>query len=149
MIKKLTSVLASLTLAVGALVVAPAPQANAVGCWGDYCSGTDPSTTGCAADAFTVTAYQTGTYRMEVRWSPTCKTNWTRLTVYPHPWQWGATYGLKAVQDTGYLKQTTAYDRDYATGIQTYWTPQIYSPVKKVRGELWIGNSKLSQTGWA
>src|SRR3569833_2203729 len=62
----------------------PAATASAaVGCYGDYCSGQDPQVTGCAADSQTVAFDDLSGARIEVRWSPTCKTNWARWQQYP------------------------------------------------------------------
>ena len=73
---------AVLALAV-ALAVAPVLPALAVSCYGDYCSGKDPQNSGCSADAYTVASAGVlgsgGSSVVELRWSPTCKTNWTRV----------------------------------------------------------------------
>ena len=51
-----------------------------VTCSGDGCDGLNPETTGCAAGAYTVqTAVFSNSY-VELRYSPTCKTNWGRVT---------------------------------------------------------------------
>ncbi|GAA3146952.1 hypothetical protein GCM10020255_025260 [Rhodococcus baikonurensis] len=58
------------------------PSASAASCYGDYCSGVDPLSSGCANDAYTVaTGYvygSGGSAWVEIRWSPTCQTNWAR-----------------------------------------------------------------------
>lgn len=115
-------------------LVAAAP-ASAVSCYGDYCSGKDPMATGCANDAYTVTSVvQPGAGALEVRWSPTCKTNWARLTIYPQgrigTYVNGA--ALSAVQSTGYT-QTTWISAWFGNQTYTYWSPMIYSPVKCVK----------------
>ena len=54
-----------------------------VTCSGNGCNGLDPISTGCARDAITVTAtggvvsFSTGT--IQLRYSPTCGTNWGRV----------------------------------------------------------------------
>jgi Protein of unknown function (DUF2690) len=60
--------------------VASAHAANAqVTCSGNGCNGLDPEKTGCAADAFTVqTAVFSDSY-VQLRYSPTCGTNWGRV----------------------------------------------------------------------
>lgn len=67
----------------GALYVAPA--ASAATCYASTCSGNDPQTTGCSSDAYT--AYTTTAYNangapvtVELRYSPTCRAAWSRLT---------------------------------------------------------------------
>lgn len=111
----------------GLLVVSATP-AQAVGCYGDYCSGQDPQATGCANDAITVAASNQDTYSLQLRWSPTCQTNWARLVIYPAGmWHLTADATLSAVQNTGYTQWTTTYSEG------TYWTPMIYSPVHCVK----------------
>lgn len=58
----------------GDSVVRPA----AVGCPG--CHGQDPIATGCANDATTVLEGFFSWGHLELRWSPSCQTNWTRFT---------------------------------------------------------------------
>ncbi|TMF45805.1 MAG: DUF2690 domain-containing protein [Chloroflexi bacterium] len=54
-----------------------------VTCSGDGCNGLDPEQAGCAADAYTVkvsggkVSFRTG--YVELRYSPTCGTNWARV----------------------------------------------------------------------
>jgi hypothetical protein len=141
------AVAAVFSLVVGMGVTAPT-QAYAVSCYGDYCSGKDPEATGCAAGAVTISAHQAGYYRLEVRWSPTCKTNWTRLTMYASPWKWGMDGRIYARQDTGYTQSAPFSTRDYATSASTFWTPMIYSPVRRVRGQIVSGGLNV-YTGWA
>jgi len=51
-----------------------------VTCSGNGCNGLNPATTGCSADAYTVqTAVFSNSY-VELRYSPTCGTNWGRVT---------------------------------------------------------------------
>ncbi len=51
-----------------------------VTCSGDGCDGLDPVSAGCATGAYTVqTAVFSNSY-VELRYSPTCKTNWGRVT---------------------------------------------------------------------
>lgn len=121
-----------------ALVAFPQPAhaghvSSHVSCWGDWCSGQDPQATGCAADAYTVAhARIPGTWSyVELRWSPTCKTNWARV----HS-SWGTSYpwALRAVQrDTGYQQVGVVN----SSGSYS-WTRQIYSPRLCVYGA-WTG----------
>jgi len=116
---------AASVLAVSGMVVA-APAALAASCYGDYCSGQWPERTGCDVGAVTVSATNFTAGRLELRWSPTCKTNWARLQIYPG----GFAYTLSAVQDTGYTQKV---QWAASTGQGTYWTPMIYSPVRRVQ----------------
>ena len=60
------------------------PLVHHVTCFGNGCNGLDPIATGCASDAITVpvdggtVSFRTGT--IELRYSPTCGTNWGRVT---------------------------------------------------------------------
>jgi hypothetical protein len=128
--RKLTNTVAVLVLAVGffaGVSLTSAPIASAVTCYGDYCSGRDPNATGCGSDAYTVTAKNYAEASLQLRWSPTCKTNWARLVVYP-PGVRVFNYGsLWAIQDTGYNQSTnTPSVSGYSSA--TFWTPMIYSP---------------------
>ena len=50
-----------------------------VTCSGEGCDGQNPATAGCGADAYTVqTAVFSNSY-VELRYSPTCGTNWGRV----------------------------------------------------------------------
>lgn len=110
------------------LLVAPAAQA--VTCYGDYCSGRDPEATGCSADAYTVVSARIpGTYtHVELRWSPSCKTNWARTS-----WNANPQSALRAVQcPTGYTQGYSSTNGSY------YWSRMIYSPNYGVSAR-WIG----------
>jgi Protein of unknown function (DUF2690) len=130
----LVATVVAMSIVVGAGVVAPPAHAG-VGCWGDWCSGRDPQATGCSADAYTVAAVDVTGARLELRWSPTCKTNWARYIQYPRGWFMGnIPLELRAVQDTGYT-QRLSYGVN-GTGTGTTWTPMIYSPVHLVRAQM-------------
>lgn len=107
---------------------------GAVSCYGDYCSGQGPAATGCGADAITIAALQDdrGSGRLELRWSPTCKTNWARWQQYPTGWCLNCSpLDLLAVQDTGYTQSLVFSESDGGTptqGGEPDWTPMIYSP---------------------
>ncbi len=114
-------------------VTVPKAHAASVTCYGDYCSGQDPVATGCATDAVTFAWVDLSGARLDLRWSPTCKTEWARWQQYPGfsgdtPWQ------LSAIQDTGYTQSIT-YDINGPAAGTTTWTPMIYSPVHLVKAE--------------
>lgn len=125
-------------MAAGALTQsAPAAAASAmarldVGCYGDYCSGKDPESTGCSADAVTVayTPYRYGT--LDLRWSNTCKTNWARINS-------SYTGSLQARQSTGYTQGFSSSNASYS------WTKMIYSPTLCVRAQV-VSSSGTTQT---
>jgi hypothetical protein len=132
----LLPLVAAISLLVGAvttITLAAEQPASAATCWGDWCSGRDPQATGCANDAYTVAhARIPGTYtNIELRWSPSCKTEWARV-----PASWGKSYpsNLRAVQpSTGYSQiGVVASNGTYS------WTRQIYSPSRCVYAA-WVG----------
>jgi len=134
-LRRAVAVLAtSMAVTVGGIAVATPAHAS-VGCWGDWCSGRDPQATGCAADAYTVAWVDVTGARLELRWSPTCKTNWGRYQQYPRGWFMGnVPLELRAVQNTGYTQRLSYGVNGTPTG--TTWTPMIYSPVRLVRAEV-------------
>jgi hypothetical protein len=118
-----------------------APAAR-VSCYGDYCSGKDPRQTGCSANAETLAAKELTGARLELRWSPRCKTEWARWIQYPVGLSSDIPTELLAIQDTGYT-QSASYGvngepenpaaSSTSNGLTTSWTPMIYSPVHVVR----------------
>jgi hypothetical protein len=128
--------MAAMALCSGIVLVGRPDPAAAVSCYGDWCSGRDPQATGCANDAVTVASVDVTGARLELRWSPRCKTNWARYIQYPRGWFMGnVPLELRAVQrDTGYTQR-----RSYGvngTGTGTTWSPMIYSPVRLVRAQM-------------
>lgn len=134
------------------------PVAN-VGCWGDWCSGKDPQTTGCANGAITVSSvpiekatvvpgtdqrYWQQVAILDLRWSPTCKTNWARLSVTTQ----NGVNRLFVTQDTGYeqSKATAGWLGDTYPGV--FYTAMIYSPVARCRAWITGGSFSRSSTGW-
>lgn len=131
----------------GGAAATAAPASAAVGCYGDYCSGKDPMATGCANDAVSVDGTDLGWAYLSLRWSPTCKTNWARLYVYP-----------TRTLSPGYViaQQSTGY---YQTGpinaiasispqSETTWSPMIYSPRLCVKAGANLGTGYSWNTEW-
>lgn len=108
-------------------VATPMAHAQSVSCEGDWCSGRDPMETNCAADARTVASQGVyGTYGatyVELRWSPTCKTNWARANF--------VTTSIKSVQSTTY---TQGYSSNNGA---VSWSKMIYSPTHCVKAVIW------------
>jgi hypothetical protein len=120
------TVTSGLIMTLCAVVVAPA--AHAVSCYGDYCSDQDPQASGCSADAYTVASaniYGTDAY-VEIRWSPTCQTNWARSPAT-------SLGNIEAVQSTGYTQGYGANNGAYQ------WSRMIYSPKLCVKAVAWGG----------
>jgi hypothetical protein len=109
------------------------PQRPHVTCSGAGCNGLDPEATGCANDAYTVkvkggtVSFRTG--RIELRYSPTCGTNWGRVT-----------------STIGSAQLTVSIRRDdglfyfaVGSGIQM-WSPMVYAPNSKAKACGSVGN---------
>lgn len=130
-------------------------------CYGDWCSGQDPNTTGCANDAKTVATARITTHEdvidadgghrvyrdmgtVELRWSQKCKTNWARANVHSA----GPVYKVIAEQDTGYsqVKETAGFQGGTEPGI--FYTGMIYSPVHQVFARVEGQRLDSSSTDW-
>jgi hypothetical protein len=141
----------ALAMAVGFGLIVPAmiaTPAYAATCSGYGCDYKDPIATGCNAGSYTVTSasitYQGVNYgTVELRWSPTCQTNWARTTVgssYLGKERWASVY-----------RQTP-----YATAQWHYTGPgnpiygnMLYAPgCAEAEGNVWISSGNIA-TGWA
>ncbi|QOC93148.1 DUF2690 domain-containing protein [Micromonospora craniellae] len=87
--RRLAATAAASALTASMLIATPASAA----CSGYGCDGTDPADTGCSSGAQNATANpayimqgSTTLAVVELRWSPSCKTNWGRISnrVSPH-----------------------------------------------------------------
>jgi hypothetical protein len=127
----------AIMLAFPVAVVATATPASAASCFGAYCEGQDPVDTGCSADAVTVaTAAITNSSgnvigRVDLRWSNSCETNWTRTVSY--------------IGGQQLVAQSIALSDQYSTyedliGVSTIWTNMIYGLDECVygEGEIWV-----------
>lgn len=128
-VRSLTAVFAAAAVLFGAgTYIAPAP-AHAVTCYGDYCSGQDPQSSGCSATARTIAhtaVYGTGgTQWVNLRWSDACQTNWAQVS--------NPSSNVKAVQAGGYTQGFSA------TNGTNSWSKMIYSPHKCVSAKFWGG----------
>lgn len=161
MIKRVIVVLVAVcTLGGASLAAAPNfATAASASCYGDWCSGKDPSSTGCANDGRTVASNdlyeQRGAFngdvywayvgKIELRWSPSCKTNWARLTTTDS----SGMNTLKVVQDTGYTQsKSTVPMWGGLTKPGVYWTPMIYSPQRHCQGTVGGGLMGRRGTDW-
>ena len=84
--------LGMLALTGGTASAAPAAVHPLVTCTGRTCDGLDPSTTTCQNDAITptnpakVNPLLVDGVRLELRYSPSCKANWARMTPGQFGW---------------------------------------------------------------
>jgi hypothetical protein len=117
------------------LAVSATPAAASVGCSGDSCSGQDPVATGCSTDAYTITSVDVPDYpgQLQLRYSPTCGTNWARVVTYPTGWHFFLPIDIAAIQDTGYTQGATTDILFPRSSSETFYTPMIYSPIRCVK----------------
>lgn len=76
----LAALVATVSLMAGVAVIAPTP-ALAAPCSGASCHGLDPDGR-CSADAVTVNSMEVRDGLLELRYSPSCKANWGRYTMW-------------------------------------------------------------------
>jgi hypothetical protein len=127
----------ALILGCGALV-ASAPAAFAATCSGTGCDAKDPYTTGCAgsgasyyvAETTPLISVATGVASnsygyIQLWWSNTCHTNWTRMVVNVS----GAASGYEdVVLDNPNSAGVSYYDNHFGGAKGAYLTAQIYAP---------------------
>jgi hypothetical protein len=148
---RLTALGAGAALALGSVTVLPAlsaAPAYAATCSGYGCDGQDPLASGCNTGAYTVASapitYQGVTYgTVELRWSPTCQTNWARTTV-------GNAY-LGLMRYANIYRQNPAAQADWhytGPGNPVYGN-MLYSPgCAEAEGEVQNGQGIFAE-GWA
>jgi hypothetical protein len=108
-------------LALACSTIAVANPALAVTCSGRGCDNRDPAQTGCSSGSTVADAVNTRQGRMELRWSPACRTNWVRITGFTGDTQridinvWQRSTGI-----------TVRYLADPSPG--THWGNMVYSP---------------------
>ncbi len=140
--RRLITGLAALLMVLAGLVATPAP-ASAVTCWGDWCSGRSPYSTGCHVGAYPgVHARIRGTWTYIKLWySPTCKTSWAEVPSY---WSYGSNaQKLSVVQQwTGYTQAGVIdrYNGRAATGM-------IYSS-RRPHQARWTGSPGSTATSY-
>ncbi|MGO3701912.1 MAG: DUF2690 domain-containing protein [Candidatus Saccharimonadales bacterium] len=152
-LKKTKALVFTLSLAAASVfsTTVGAPEAEAATCYGDWCSGQDPQAAGCAGDAFTTVSADLGTGILEVRWSPSCQTNWARVTIYPTGLRCVKESYLDAIQEGGYTQSKVVPMTCNTYSSVNYWTPMIYSPVKRVKGRVQSYGTftPVTETGWS
>jgi len=98
-------------------------------CSGNACNGVDPMDTNCYKDAFTASTRSiygiTGGKKkkigyVQLRWSPTCRTNWSRVTRTDGYWGEGM---VAYITRSDGLKKS-----DFHEGYTTIWSPMVYAP---------------------
>lgn len=101
---------------------------QAVTCSQNGCNGVDPNTTPCATGAVTIATtsiVRSGTSvvigQVELRWSQSCGTNWSRVTRTDGAFAEGM---IATVTRSGGPSFT-----DSKTGFTTIWSPMVYAPV--------------------
>ena len=139
-------VMASVVLGLPAVVCIASPaEAAAPNCSYVFCEGKDPEATRCAQGSRTVAPAvsiknSSGTVvaTVELRWSPTCRTNWTRVTAKNASRR---TLTAKVVTSTGGSQKS-------ATRVASQlWSPMVYAPNVCARGSGWVTWSNEATAG--
>ena len=109
---------------------APTPVYAATTCRGSACNGMDPNITTCAFDAQTVSSKPFSNLGiLELRWSRSCNTYWTRLTAY-------GTYPRQP--DMGaFVRVNSPYyaSLHYSNAVfnqRTVWSKMLYAPGQQI-----------------
>lgn len=149
-IQTIVQIMVTAAVAVGTSIIGSAP-AQAVRCYGDYCSGQDPTRSGCGADAYVATVKNVSIGSLQTRYSPTCKTNWAKLVIYSTGNRCVRGGSLAALQDTGYRQSSETQTVCGTRSETTFWTPMIYSPTHKVKAQFQSFGSftEVVETPWA
>ena len=137
-------------IALASTMAAVAPAANAATptCYGNYCTGTNPYSTGCAANSYEwgysdLTDLTTGAVVGDVQlWiSRSCATRWARAQLWGNP-TGNYTIQVQVHQSDGYTETTPYY-----LGDGTYYTRQIYNRSKCSYAAAWGQNLNEAWTG--
>jgi hypothetical protein len=110
--------------AIPIILAAATLPARAAGCSGMSCDGQDPVQTGCVNGAYTVASdyiYESGVVigRVDLRYSPTCKTNWARTISYIGP----ETIDAVITRD-----DVGEHFNEYLGNVSNVYTDMIYAP---------------------
>jgi hypothetical protein len=104
--------------------------------------------TGCANDAYSLATKDLGWASLSLRWSPTCKTEWARVYVYPTK-SLGPGYVTAMQPSTGYYQTGGIYFiGSWTAQTETVWSPMIYSPVRCVKAGAVLGTGYLWNYDW-
>jgi hypothetical protein len=90
------------------------------------CDGKDPKDGGCAGDAYTVPGF-TRTHSwgtIELRWSPSCQTNWTRFTA-GYRSLWDISVERQQTKTQSHLRVNNIVTVD---GGAQWYTDMVYAP---------------------
>lgn len=99
------------------------PGSPHITCSLEGCDGLDPEKTGCAADAFTVQTAVFGNSYVELRFSPTCGTNWGRVK---------SRIGLASL--TIRTQRIDGLTYTFAGGNYYYaWSAMVFAPLAQAR----------------
>ncbi len=108
-----------------------AGQALRAACSGNGCNNIDPATTSCPTGAYTVqtkTIYRNGTTTpigyVELRWSPSCQTNWSRVTRTDGAYAEGMYATIKRYSNNVLVNSYTKFK----SGSTQMWSNMVYAP---------------------
>ncbi|MER7533168.1 DUF2690 domain-containing protein [Streptomyces sp. NPDC097704] len=130
--RKLATAGSALALAATSLLLASSPASAATSCYGSSCEGLDPATTICQNDARTVS--WSDRFGIELRYSPTCRAAWARVTGYSD-----APMSVYVQNNMG------AYYSTASTGA-TAWTRMVND--KDIKAQAWGYKESTGQFGF-
>lgn len=135
-------------LAVSPLIGFSAVQsAHAAGCSGTGCDGRDPIQAGCASDAYTAisdyiyNSVGNAVARVDLRYSPSCGTNWARTVSLIGPQHIDAVVTRNDI--------ALHYD-EYLYNVTNVYTDMIYAPspiCAQAGGEIELGGTYYDDAG--
>lgn len=113
------STLAVVPLTAAALLLSPISPASAAGISYD---GTDPVVTGCSSDAVTISTRTYSNVDVDIRYSPSCQTNWIRVRTQATDVMTSKSIARDANPDYGISSYQTAWSDDNGNSysFQTY-----------------------------
>ena len=141
--RKLVTAILSMLAVIGLSLGLSAPAQAA-----SYHNLTDPNTTGCASGAYTIHSKNIYDYNgsvagyVELRYSPTCNTNWARTTSYR-----GGSFNsfVTLTNDSSQSSQRGA------AGPGQWWTLQLYAPGStcvNYGGAIFEDDNRIYSAGW-
>jgi hypothetical protein len=140
-LRRLAPLAASLLTAATAGIVLAAPaHAATASCYAGSCTGLNPAATTCQYDAETLLTGASGDTSIELRYSPSCRATWARLT-------YSRGTGYIEVKNSWGQYETASVD---FTGSGTVYTRMVNDAnITSFAEYVWDGGNQWDSTGSA